>query len=148
MKDKHTYILGQKYFVAFVGAGLLECFETRYCADMNSVYGEFSCGVKFKKEFSVNNINGVFFNITDHNHVNVGIYFTSDLYIFSSKEKAEELLPKILKMQLDVNHNRADIIQKEYMKLVDSCNSLENNLKFLKDKDFTFNNPFEKTPTT
>jgi len=138
---RERYILGDSYIFAFVGDGVIKCFKTKYTATKGTLYGSFDCGVEVRLDSNLDTEYINYFNITDKR---LNDYINSGLYIFSSKEKMDEILPKIIKANLDSMKERADLLMIEYMKLADDCTSIETAFTLIKKGKLKLTNPFEK----
>jgi hypothetical protein len=135
------YILGQKYIFALVGDGMVKCFEAIYATKKSNLYGYFDCGIEIRIDSNVDTEYIHFFNVTDSR---LNDYINCSLYVFTSKEKMEAILPMVIKTNLTLMKHRADALMSEYMKLADDCTSIENALNSVKKRNFELTNPFEK----
>lgn len=132
MKGKE-FILNEKYIFAFVGDGLVRCFETKYTEAKGKMYGYFDCSLEVRLEATVDTSYIHYFNITNPK---VSDYINCELYVFSSKENLQKLLPGIVKSSLNSMRKKAESLLAEYMKLVDDCNSTETAMNSIQEKSF------------
>ena len=139
MKGK-KFIIGNTYVFAFVGDGMVKCIEVRYATAKGKLYGYFDCGIELRLEESVDTEYIHFFNITDSR---LNKYINCSLYVFSSLENTQELLPRIIKSNLEEMKSKAEKLMKEYMKLTDDCTTIENSIKSIKKTTFEISKPFE-----
>ncbi len=140
MTRKETYTLNKSYIFAFVGNGIVKCFKTKYETSSSDLYGSFDCGIQIRKDGMVDKEYITHFNIIDKRF---NEYINCNLYVFSSKEKANELLPKIIKNHLDVLREKSEELMAEYMKTADDCNNIETVFNSIKNNTFALTNPFE-----
>ncbi len=137
---KQPYKIGDTYIFALVGDGAVKCFKGVYTTEKGKYYGYFDCGIDVRID-NINTVdteNIVFFNIADQR---LNEYINCNLYIFSSEQKAKEML---VKGNLEEMRVKADALRTEYMKLADDCSSIESALDSLKEKKFKISKPFEK----
>lgn len=141
MRTRHTkYIEDKTYILAFVGDGTIKMFETRFVNRISEIYGYFDCGLEVRIDGGLDDGCSNFFNVADKR---LNKYVNCGLYVFSSKEKAGEFLPKIITNDLKHLKLKAEEIMDDYMKLADDCGLLENSLKLIKKNKIEVTNPFE-----
>ena len=141
--EAQKYILGQTYIFALIDNGIVECFETVYTENKSNMYAYFNCG--FEVLMVDNNIN------TEYNHpfyikdsyFNIR-FINCCLYVFTSKEKMEEVFPVVINKNLTQMKIQSEALCKKYMKLADDYTSMENSLKSIKNHNFELTNPFDK----
>lgn len=141
MRTRHTkYKDGETYIFAFVGDGTIKLFEARFARKISDLYGYFDCGLEVRIDGGLDDGYSNYFNVTDRR---LNKYVTCCLYVFSSKEKAGESLPKIINNDLRHLKLKAEEIMADYMKLADDCGLLENSLKLIKKNKVELTNPFD-----
>jgi hypothetical protein len=144
IKNK-SYVLGNKYVLVFIGDGIVKMFESTYIEELND-HCLFDCGIQIRADKSVDTNWLKFFNMNSNSvsEENFEKYMNCALYVFTSKEIAEEIIPKIIKHTLEEIKTEADEILSRYTKLADDCDKMENAIKSIKNHTFEITNPFEK----
>lgn len=136
MKGK-KFILGQTYIFTFIGEGIVKSFHSTYTKVNSQMYGSFDCGLEVRIDNHIDTNYLLFFNITDSR---LNDYIHCSLYVFTSKEKMEEILPAIIQQNLDDMKLHSDVLMQEYMKLVDGFSSMEQALNSFKKQTFKITN--------
>jgi hypothetical protein len=133
---KELFVVGKSFIFAFVGDdGLVKSFETIY-ETKNQLYGSFDCGIEIRVDGCIDDEYVTFFNVTNEA---LNDYINSSLYVFSSREKAKELLPKIIQNNLETLKKHADVLLDDYMKTVTKCTTIESYVESIKNGTFELN---------
>lgn len=144
IKNK-SYVVGNKYILVFIGDGIVKMFESTYIKELNDIC-VFDCGIEIRADKSVDTNWLKFFTIKNNllTEENFEKYMNCALYVFTSKEIAEQIIPKIIKHTLEEIKTEAEEILSRYTKLADDCDRMENAIKSIKNHTFEITNPFEK----
>lgn len=144
IKNK-SYVVGNKYVLVFIGDGIVKMFESTYIKEMNDL-ALFDCGIEIRVDKSIDTNWLKFFTIKNNllTEENFEKYMNCALYVFTSKEIAEQIIPELIEHNLEEIKKEADEILSRYTKLADDCDKMENVIKSIKNHTFEITNPFEK----
>ncbi len=131
--NKNYYEIGKTYILAFVGDGKVECYESVFEKQNGKLYGQFKCGIDVRIDNPIDKEFIQYFNITNSK---LNRLINCSLFVFSNKETMKEILPKMVKINIDEMKYKSEAILKEYMKIADDCSSLENAIDSIKKNNF------------